>query len=115
MDNTTPDSTAEQAARPLWWSRKRDAAMPGDIPARPSDPRLPWRQSRYAFAAVHFIFLVFVWLVLRFVLVLKFSALSTLTPIDGWHIFLAGLQRDAFMGLAFTIPMLFWFWLLPNS
>src|ERR1051326_698676 len=96
MDTNAPDSAMEQA------------------PAPPPAPRLPWRQSRYAFAVVHFLLLLFVWFALRFVLLLKFSPLSTLTPLDAWHIFRAGVHRDAFAGLALTIPLLFWFWLIPN-
>jgi phosphoglycerol transferase MdoB-like AlkP superfamily enzyme len=108
-NSTIPDDLPQPPPSKRRWFRRRTGG-----PASPP-PKTAWKQSRYAFAAVHLAWLLVVWLVLRFILVLKFSALSTLTPLDGWRIFDEGLHRDALIAVALTIPLLFWFWLLPNS
>jgi phosphoglycerol transferase MdoB-like AlkP superfamily enzyme len=93
-----------------------DAKTPGKG-TRPTDAETTtensWLRSRYGFAALWFITLVVVWFVLRAVFVLKFPPPSV--SAGGLaKAFLSGFQRDCFVALLFTLPLLFWFWIIPN-
>jgi len=74
---------------------------------------LSWRQSRYGFAGFWFLSLLAVWFVLRLVLLLAFGP-SAQPAVDILLAFLSGLLRDAFVGMALTIPLLFWMLLVPD-
>jgi len=74
----------------------------------------PWTRSRYGFAAFHLFALVFAWMALRLVLMLKFAPQYLLSPAELLAVFLSGLHRDLFAALAMTIPLLLWLWLVPD-
>src|SRR2546423_11935372 len=77
-------------------------------------PTRPWLRSRYGFAAFWFCSLLIAWLVLRLVFFFAFAP-SGLPPAQAVSAFLHGFHRDVFMGLVFTIPLLFWFMIVPES
>lgn len=77
--------------------------MSTDVPSQ----RLPWRRSRYGFAGFFFLSLVAAWSLLRLVLFLAFKP-PGLSPGEVGGAFLAGLQRDIFAALGYTILLLFW-------
>ena len=74
---------------------------------------LPWRQSRYGFAGFFFLSLLVVWCVLRLILLLAFGP-SGPPAVDVVLALLSGLLRDIFVGLALTIPLLFWMLVVPE-
>jgi phosphoglycerol transferase MdoB-like AlkP superfamily enzyme len=82
---------------------------PFSPPAQPS-----WRRSRYGFAAFWCAFLLVAWTLLRVVLYVVFKP-DTASFGDAVHVFLAGLHRDFLVALLATLPMLFWFWMVPEA
>src|SRR6185503_5753802 len=77
-------------------------------------PELPWKRSCYGFATLHLLSLLFVWWVVRLVLWLAFSPAPG--PLRELLLaFLSGSQRDLFVGLALTLPLLGWMWVTPTS
>lgn len=70
------------------------------------------RQSRYGFAGFWLLSLLACWLGLRLVLFLAFRPSTPLS--DDALAFLSGFQRDLFVGLLFTIPLLFWLSITPE-
>ena len=77
-------------------------------------PEVPWKRSRYGFAVLHLLSLLLVWWVARLVLWLAFLP----APVSLRELllaFLSGLQRDLFVGLALTLPLLGWMWVVPVS
>lgn len=85
-----------------------------DTPAAPAArTTASWRQSRYGFAAFFALSLVGVWLALRLTLYLCFKPKGV--PLgDVLSAFLVGSWRDAFVALAYALPLTFWFLILPN-
>jgi hypothetical protein len=79
--------------------------------AEPHEPR--WRWSRYGFAAFFCFSLVAVWSLLRLALILAFRPTGLSTG-DVTLAFLSGLQRDIFVALAETIPLLLWMLVVPE-
>src|SRR5882672_2083536 len=73
-----------------------------------------WRQSRYGFAAFWFASLVIAWFLLRAVLFAVFKPAGTSFG-DVVQLFLTGFHRDLVVGLLSVIPLLFWFWIVPES
>ncbi len=78
-----------------------------------SSRELPWKQSRYGFAGFVFLSLLVLWFVLRLGLFLAFRP-AGLTLTDVLRAFASGLQRDFFVALVETIPLLFWLLILPD-
>lgn len=72
-----------------------------------------WKQSRYGFAGFYFISLLLGWFILRLVLFFAFKP-SGLPASDILRAFLTGLHRDFFAALMETIPLLVWFWIIPE-
>jgi phosphoglycerol transferase MdoB-like AlkP superfamily enzyme len=74
---------------------------------------LSWRRSRYGFAGFCFLSLVASWCLLRLALLVAFRppALSSSALLAA---FLGGFQRDVFVALAETIPLLGWMLLVSN-
>src|SRR5436190_12935232 len=72
-----------------------------------------WRQNRYGFAGFYFLSLLFGWFVLRLVLFFAFKP-TGLPASDILHAFFGGLHRDFFAALVETIPLLFWFLIVPE-
>ena len=77
-------------------------------------PPLSWKRSRYGFAAFWFASLLVGWAVLRLVLLLAFAPVASLPLINIFGAFLSGLHRDLFAASLATLPLLFWFLLLPE-
>jgi phosphoglycerol transferase MdoB-like AlkP superfamily enzyme len=76
----------------------------------PNLPPVPWRHSRYGFAAFFFLSLLALWTLLRVVLFLAFKP-AGLAPGEVAGAFLAGVQRDCFAASAYTVMLLFWMFL----
>jgi len=78
-----------------------------------STRQISWGGSRYGFAGFWFVSLLFAWLVLRLVL---FFAFKPPEPDFGEvaRALLSGFHRDFFVALVETIPLLFWFLIIPN-
>lgn len=73
-----------------------------------------WRNSRYGLAVFFLLSLPLIWLLLRLVLYLQFEPAE---PVPGGEVlraFLVGFHRDFVVALLMTLPLLFWFWLVPN-
>src|SRR6185369_6197052 len=73
----------------------------------------PWRTSRYGFATLHFATLVTLWVALRLCLLAAFRP-PGLSASQMFFCLVNGLQRDVFVALVFTLPVLFWFWVVPE-
>ena len=54
------------------------------------------------------------WLALRLIFFCSFKP-SGLVAGEVAKAFLHGFQRDVFMALVFTLPLLFWYWIISNS
>ena len=78
-----------------------------------SPEKLSWRQSCYGFAAFCFGTLLVAWFLLRLVLAIFFHP-EGMTAGDVVQVFLAGFHRDLLVGLLALIPLLFWFWFVPQ-
>src|SRR5439155_4819499 len=77
-------------------------------------PEIPWKRSRSGFVALHLSSLLFVWWLVRLVLFLAFPPAPR--PLRELVLaFLSGFQRDLFVGLALTLPLLGWMWVVPTS
>ncbi|MEY2428695.1 MAG: hypothetical protein QOJ40_1580 [Verrucomicrobiota bacterium] len=72
-----------------------------------------WKQSRYGFAGFYCISLLLGWFILRVVLFFVFKP-SGLPASDILRAFFTGFHRDCFAALIETIPLLFWFWIIPE-
>jgi phosphoglycerol transferase MdoB-like AlkP superfamily enzyme len=72
-----------------------------------------WTRSRYGLAAFWFVFVLFGWLVLRTIFFVAFAP-PGLPAGQIILAFLHGLHRDVFIALIETLPMLFWFLIVPN-
>src|SRR6266699_1955172 len=73
-----------------------------------------WRGSRYGFAGLHLLALLFLWLGFRLALYVAFGPAAA--PLGEVLLaFLSGLQRDLFVALALTVPLLGWMLVAPNS
>jgi phosphoglycerol transferase MdoB-like AlkP superfamily enzyme len=68
---------------------------------------LSWRRSRYGFVGFWLLSLLACWFVLRLALLIAFGP-PGLTMADWLLAFGTGLQRDVFVGLVETIPLVFW-------
>jgi phosphoglycerol transferase MdoB-like AlkP superfamily enzyme len=77
-------------------------------------PRTPWRQSRYAFAALVFVTLLVVHSAFRVFLFARFRPDGELAFGDLLRALMIGLHRDFFIALLFSLPLLGWFVLVPN-
>src|SRR5258708_6664579 len=73
-----------------------------------------WRDRRHLFVMVYLLSLVGMWQVLRLGLVIAFQPEPRPAWSELWRIWRTGLHRDLFMALLFSVPLLFWFWLVPN-
>ena len=71
-----------------------------------------WRRSRYGFALFFALSLVAVFSALRALLFLQFKPDAALSTADVAGTFLHGLERDVFVALLYTLPLLFWFLIL---
>ncbi len=76
-------------------------------------PEISWTRSRYGFAGLHLVSLVFLWCVFRMVLYVAFRPASVPAP-DVLGAFLSGLERDLVVGLVMTALLLAWMLLVPN-
>src|SRR5437016_3785736 len=74
---------------------------------------IPWRRSRYGFAAFWFLSLLIGWTVLRLVLFFSFKP-AGLPLAEVLSAFLSGLHRDVFAALLATLPLLGWMWIMPD-
>lgn len=79
-----------------------------------ADKQASWLRSRYGFAAFWFVTLLVAWTLLRLVLFLAFKP-AGIGAGEVLHLFLAGFHRDLAVALFATIPLLFWFWIVPES
>src|SRR6185312_13633838 len=74
----------------------------------------PWLRSRYGFAGFWFCSLLLAWLVLRLTFFFLFAPSGL--PLSQVAIaLLHGFHRDVFMALIFTLPLLFWFAIVPEG
>ena len=74
---------------------------------------LSWGRSRYGFAAYWLLSLLAAWFVLRLALFLAYKPAAA--PFgDVLLMFGSGFKRDVFVGLAETMPLLFWMWIVPD-
>src|SRR5882672_6348322 len=73
-----------------------------------------WRQSRYGFAAFWFVSLLIAWFLLRAVLFAVFKPAGTSFG-DAVQLFLTGFHRDLVVALMSVLPLLLWFWIVPES
>jgi len=71
-----------------------------------------WRRSRYGFALFFALSLVAVFSALRALLFLQFKPDAAVSTADVAGTFLHGLERDVFVALLYTLPLLFWFLIL---
>src|SRR5262245_2574594 len=69
--------------------------------------------SRYGLAALYFLSLMLGWFTLRLVLFLAFKS-AELPLANVMLTFWSGFHRDVFVALVETIPLLVWFWLVPE-
>jgi phosphoglycerol transferase MdoB-like AlkP superfamily enzyme len=81
--------------------------------SEPPNPSSSCKRSRYGFAVFWFLTMVFAWLVLRLICFAAFKP-SGISAAEICKAFLSGSQRDVFVALVFTLPLLFWFWIIPN-
>jgi len=72
-----------------------------------------WWRSRYGFAAFWFLSLLAGWQLLRVVLFFAYKP-AALPAVDGALAFLSGFHRDCLVALVLTLPLLAWFWLVPE-
>jgi hypothetical protein len=72
------------------------------------------RRTRYHFVVFWFLMLLAAFSGLRQVLLLKFGPASAAHH-DLANTFLIGLYRDAYVALLLMLPLLFWFFILPNG
>src|SRR3569832_133524 len=77
------------------------------------NPASNWKRTRYGLAAFRYLTIVVAWFVLRLICVVSFKP-SGLPADEIARAFLNGMQRDLFVGLVFTLPLLLWFWIIPN-
>ena len=70
-------------------------------------------RTRYHFVVFWFAILLAAFSGLRLVLFLKFAPAGAAQH-DLVNTFLIGLHRDAYVGLLLSLPLLFWFFILPN-
>src|SRR5947209_2426179 len=73
-----------------------------------------WRRSRYGFAVFWFSLLLTSWTALRLVLLLAFTRPAALPLGEVLRAIAGGFQRDLFMALIGTIPLLLWFLIVPE-
>ena len=73
-----------------------------------------WRQSRYGFAAFFLGSLVLAWQTLRLALLLHFRPPGPALLAELARTALAGFHADIYVGLVLSLPLLFWFVLVPN-
>ena len=73
-----------------------------------------WRRTRYGFAALVFVTLIAIHSALRLVLYVSFRPEGTGLFADTLKAFFIGLHRDIFVALLSSLPLLFWFVLVPN-
>jgi len=79
---------------------------------RPQSPR--WTRSRYGLAAFWFCSLLVAWFVLRLVFFFAFTS-AGLPAGQIILAFLHGFHRDVFMAIVFTLPLLFWMMIVPET
>src|SRR5690349_20216567 len=72
-----------------------------------------WRRCRYAFVLSFVASLVVLSAILRLVLYSQFRPVGT-PPREIGVMFVVGLYRDIFIAVIFAIPLLLWFFLVPN-
>ena len=70
-------------------------------------------RSRYSLAWFYVLSLLVAWTMLRVVLMVQFHTVP-LTFGDILRVLLGGLHRDVFVALLYSMPMLFWFWIVPG-
>lgn len=83
----------------------------------PSAPKTtaPWRRSRFGFAAFSVLSMMVTWFVLRLVLFFAFSDSPAPSTSGVALAFLSGLWRDFLVALWFTLPLVAWLLLAPQS
>lgn len=91
------------------------SGLVGTLGYKPKPAPAPeWKRSRYGFAVFHFLSLMVLFSCLRMALYVQFG-LGVMVPfaeiVKG---FLIGLYRDAFVALCGTVPLLGWYWLVPE-
>ena len=79
----------------------------------PSANARPAGRTRYHLVAFWFGTLLAVFFGLRLALFFKFGPTGA-SPLDMWLTFLVGLHRDAYVALLLMLPLLFWFFIMPN-
>src|SRR3954471_14263308 len=72
-----------------------------------------WTSRRSVWAFCFLLSLMGGWLGLRLVFLTQFRPPEA-PAADLWRSLVTGASRDLFVGLLFTIPLLFWSWLLPD-
>ncbi len=77
-------------------------------------PRPAWRSSRYGLAVCFLLSLLAVWFALRVILFLQFRPRLLPSTSEVLWMFLDGVHRDFYVALLFTVPLLFWFLIVPN-
>lgn len=83
--------------------------MPKELSAKTGDGD----RTRYHFVAFCFLTLLAAFTGLRLALFFKFGP-AGVAHHDLWMTFLVGLHRDAYVALLLILPLLFWFFILPN-
>ena len=83
--------------------------MPKDLSAKPR----PGSRTRYHFVAFWFLTLLAAFTGLRLALVLRYGPTGAAHS-DLGRTFLIGLHRDACVALLLLLPLVFWFFILPN-
>jgi len=83
--------------------------MPKELSAKTGDGG----RTRYHFVAFCFLTLLAAFTGLRLALFFKFGP-AGVAHHDLWMTFLVGLHRDAYVALLLILPLLFWFFILPN-
>lgn len=73
-----------------------------------------WRQSRYSLATAFGLSLVLFFSLLRVILFVAFHPSETLETSELGRMFLTGLHRDFTVALLMTLPLLGWFFLVPE-
>src|SRR5258706_4985259 len=76
-------------------------------------PHPAWTRSRYGFAVFFLLSLLAGWFLLRLILLLAFKP-AGLPLAEMAFAFLSGFHRDCFVGLLFTLPLLFWTFIIPE-
>lgn len=77
-------------------------------------PETSLRRSRYGFAVIHLLSLMFVWSVLRLVLYFAFRPASSHAS-ELLMALLSGFERDLLVATLFTAPLLVWMLLVPDG